>query len=112
MLQEGKKALEEEVEGEEGTIEAKGEVVLLSVDELVAFRTKTHSGNKKLSLALIDMYMFVCVCIIEIHKLTCDVGQQDGEEDHRSKKGGDHDVQRIPTARGHLEVENNKTASG
>lgn len=46
MLQEGEKALEEEVEGEEGTIEAKGEVVLLSVDELVAFRTKTHSGNK------------------------------------------------------------------
>ncbi len=40
MLQEGKKALEEEVEGEEGTIEAKGEVVLLSVDELVALQTK------------------------------------------------------------------------
>lgn len=43
--------------------------------------------------------------VIRIHKLTCDVGQQDGEEDHRSKKGGDHDVQRIPAARGHLEVE-------
>lgn len=37
--------------------------------------------------------------------ITCDVGQQDGEEDHRSKQGGDHDVQRIPTARGHLRVE-------
>ena len=40
-----------------------------------------------------------------INKFTCDIGQQDGEEDHRSKKGGDHDVQRIPAARGHLEVE-------
>lgn len=39
MLEKGKQALEEEVEGEEGTIEAKGEVVLLSVDELVAFIT-------------------------------------------------------------------------
>lgn len=38
MLQEGEEALEEEVEGEEGTIEAKGEVVLLCVDELVAFK--------------------------------------------------------------------------
>lgn len=37
MLKKGKQALEEEVEGEEGTIEAEGEVVLLSVDELVAF---------------------------------------------------------------------------
>lgn len=37
MLQEGKEALEEEVEGEEGTIEAKREVVLLGMDELVAF---------------------------------------------------------------------------
>lgn len=35
MLQKGKKALEEKVEREEGTIEAKGEVVLLSLDELV-----------------------------------------------------------------------------
>lgn len=38
MLQEGEEALEEEVEGEESTIEAKGEVVLLCVDELVAFK--------------------------------------------------------------------------
>lgn len=42
MFQEGKEALEEEVEGEEGTIEAKGEVVLLGVDELVAFVTNKH----------------------------------------------------------------------
>ncbi len=51
------------------------------------------------------IYMLLHVYIIEIHKLTCDIGQQNGEEDHRSKKGGDHDVQRIPAARGHLEVE-------
>lgn len=42
VLQEGEEALEEEVEGEEGTIEAEGEVVLLSMDELVAFRTQKH----------------------------------------------------------------------
>lgn len=47
MLEKGKQALEEEVEGEEGTIEAKGEVVLLSVDELVAFITNKHSMIKK-----------------------------------------------------------------
>lgn len=46
MFQEGKKTLEEEVEGEEGTIEAKGEVVLLCVDELVAFKSKEHKRNK------------------------------------------------------------------
>lgn len=45
MLQEGEKALKKEVEGEEGTIEAKGKVVLFSVDELVTFITKRHSGN-------------------------------------------------------------------
>lgn len=44
MLQEGEKALKEEVEGEEGTIEAEGEVVLLSVDELVAF---TRPGTQR-----------------------------------------------------------------
>lgn len=38
VLQEGKEALEEEVEGEEGTIEAEGEVVLFCVDELIAFK--------------------------------------------------------------------------
>jgi len=54
------------------------------------------------SLVLILMYFFsLCISL----KLTCDIGQQDGEENHRSKKGGDHDVQRIPAARGHLEVE-------
>lgn len=36
VLEEGKEALEEEVEREEGTIEAEGQVVLLCVDELVA----------------------------------------------------------------------------
>lgn len=52
-----------------------------------------------------DSHVHVYPYIIEIFKLTCDVGQQDGEEDHRSKEGGDHDVQRIPAARGHLDVE-------
>lgn len=35
---------------------------------------------------------------------TCHIGQQDGEEDHHGKKGGDRDVQRIPAARGHLQA--------
>lgn len=42
---------------------------------------------------------------------TCHIGQQDGEQDHRSKKGGYHDVQRIPAARGHLEAEKYKNVS-
>lgn len=46
MLQESKEALEEEVEGEEGAIETKREVVLLGVDELVAFIKVKHSRNK------------------------------------------------------------------
>lgn len=46
MLQEGKEALEEEMEGKEGPIEAKREMVLLSVDELVAFIRKKASGDK------------------------------------------------------------------
>lgn len=41
VLQEGEEALEEEVEGEEGTVEAKREVVLLGVDELVTFAAET-----------------------------------------------------------------------
>lgn len=104
MFQEGEKALEEEVEGEEGTIEAKGEVVLLSVDELVTFITK---GGKKTSLVLPRAHISLCVRQSN-SKLTCDIGQQDGEEDHRSEKGGDHDVQRIPAAGGHLQVEKNQ----
>ncbi|PWA33084.1 hypothetical protein CCH79_00013072 [Gambusia affinis] len=38
VLQEGEEALEEEVEGEEGAVEAEGEVVLLGVNELYRFR--------------------------------------------------------------------------
>lgn len=38
VLQERKKALEEEVEREEGTIEAKRQVVLFCVDKLVALK--------------------------------------------------------------------------
>ena len=52
-----------------------------------------------------DPHVHVSQCLYEIHKLTCDIGQQDGEEDHRSKKGGHHNVQRIPAARGHLKLE-------
>ena len=46
MLQEGEEALKEEVEGEEGAVQAEGKVVLLSVDELVTFESKTHGGNE------------------------------------------------------------------
>lgn len=59
MLQEGKEALKEEVEGEEGTIETEGQVVLLSVDELVAFVTKKHSGVSKTHTAIIRMFNYV-----------------------------------------------------
>lgn len=44
------------------------------------------------------------MCIIL--NVTCNIGKQDGKENHRGKKGGDHNVQRIPAARGHLKVEN------
>ena len=100
MLQEGEEALKEEVEGEEGTIEAEGEVVLLGVDELVAF-TVEHKPN--MNITFNSHLTLLCVCVCVCVKVTCDVGQQDGEEHHRSKEGGDHDVQRIPAARGHLE---------
>lgn len=61
MFQEGKKALEEEVEGEEGTIEAKGEVVLLSVDELVTFITK--GGKKNITCSASCTYFSMCTSI-------------------------------------------------
>lgn len=53
---------------------------------------------------MIFIYVFLYVCINEVLS-TCDIGQQDGEKDHCSKKGGHHDVQDIPAARGHLEVD-------
>ena len=37
-------------------------------------------------------------------KPTGDIGQQDGEEHHRSEEGGDNDVQRIPASGGHLRL--------
>lgn len=63
MFQEGKKALEEEVEGEEGTIEAKGEVVLLSVDELVAFTTKKQFKTN-MTITCLDSHVRASLCII------------------------------------------------
>lgn len=45
MFQEGEEALEEEVEGEEGTVETKGQVVLLGVDELVPCREQRADMN-------------------------------------------------------------------
>lgn len=46
VLEEGKEALKEEVEREEGTIEAKGQVVLFCVDELVALEQKGEERNE------------------------------------------------------------------
>lgn len=46
VLQEGKEALKEEVEREEGTIEAKGQVVLFRMDELVALEQNRDKRNK------------------------------------------------------------------
>lgn len=95
------------MEGEEGTIEAKGEVVLLSVDELVAFRTK------KKSITCLHYHAHVSVCLYNWNlNLTCDIGQQDGEKDHSRKQGGHHDVQDIPAARGHLEEEEDVRKGG
>ena len=63
MLQESKEALEEEVEGEESAIETKREVVLLGVDELVAFIIVKHSRNKGTVTIIVIICFVHLMCI-------------------------------------------------